>query len=56
MGSMVQLLGALSATLTGIVMEGMAHSQIMLWCMLAIAIIGFFPPLLSEGFIVPLDD
>ena len=43
MGSMVQLLGALSATLTGIVMEGMAHSQIMLWCMLAIAIIGFFP-------------
>ena len=43
MGSMVQLLGALSATLTGIVMQGMAHSQIMLWCMLAVAIIGFVP-------------
>ena len=43
MGSMVQLFGALSATMTGIIMQGMASSGTMLWTMLAIAIIGLVP-------------
>ena len=43
MGSMVQLFGAISATLTGVIMAGAGTNSVMLWTMLAIAVIGLAP-------------